>query len=100
LEPLDPSLGVLAGVGLARLLTLASKRRGLGSKVVQGAVATAVVASGVGLEIDDNHSHLASWAAYGESLHRAHERLGRDLLALDLPESRLAISDAGAAPYL
>ena len=29
----------------------------------------------------------------------AHERLGRDLLALDMPAGRLVISDAGAVPY-
>jgi hypothetical protein len=55
---------------------------------------------GVGFRVYATQAHLEGWAAYGESLAHAHERLGRDLLALDMPEGRLVISDAGAAPYL
>jgi hypothetical protein len=76
LAPLDPSVGLLAGVGLARLLV------------------------SIALEAVPDHARLAGAAGYGDDLRRAHERLGGELLALGMPEGRLAISDAGAVPYL
>ncbi len=96
LAPLDPSLDVLAGVGLARVVALATRV----PAAIKSSAAIALLGVGVGLEIADARGHLAGWAAYGDSLARAHERLGRDLLALEMPEGRLAISDAGAVPYL
>ena len=96
LAPLDPSIGVLAGVGLARLLAPTSR---LPTVVKNAAAASAIVVS-VALETIPTHAHLSGWAGYGKSLARAHQRLGNDLLALGMPEGRLAISDAGAVPYL
>jgi hypothetical protein len=96
LAPLDPSIGVLAGVGLARLLAPASRL----PTVVKNAAAAATIVVSVALEALPTHAHLSGWAGYGKSLAQAHQRLGSDLLALGMPEGRLAISDAGAVPYL
>jgi arabinofuranosyltransferase len=103
LAPLDPSFGVLAGIGLARLFAFASRDEGRMSRLpdaLKNAIALVLVGSGVGLEVWDTHAQIGGWVAYGDNLARAHERLGADLFALDMPEGRLAISDAGAVPYL
>jgi arabinofuranosyltransferase len=94
LAPLDPTLGVLAGVGLARL---AARARWPVAATSVAAVAAVVVAAG--LEAADAGAVIAGEADYGRGLAEAHERLGRDLLALDMPAGRLVISDAGAVPY-
>jgi hypothetical protein len=99
LAPLDPTVAVLAGLGLARLLHRVAPplaaRRPLAND------AAAVVLVGVAaLEAVDARAVIASEADYGAGLAGAHARLGRDLRALDLPGGRLAISDAGATPYL
>ena len=95
LAPLDPTLGVLAGVGLARLIA----RSGRWPALATHAAAAAAVAVAAGLEAIDARAVIESEAEYGRGLAGAHERLGRDLLALDLPAGRLVISDAGAVPY-
>jgi hypothetical protein len=102
LAPLDPTMAVLAGVGLARLLTLAARADGPMSQVPEAAMtatAVALVGFGAGFELARGYPDLAGSASYGDGLSRAHERLGRDLLALAVPGGRLAISDAGAVPY-
>jgi arabinofuranosyltransferase len=96
LAPLDPTVGVLAGVGLGRLFS----RKGMGAKRTRRIAATAVVALSTGLEIVNARTILRSEESYGDGLARAHEGLGRDLSALGLQGARLAISDAGAVPYL
>jgi arabinofuranosyltransferase len=103
LAPLDPSLAVLAGTGLARLLRV----RWPGPRDASITFATfavplsalAALATGVALEAVGASAVLETEAAYGVGLARAHERLGRELLELGVPEGRLAISDAGAVPY-
>ncbi len=91
LAPLDPTLAVLAGVGLARLVAW---------RPVPDALAAAVLAGVAALEAVNARAVIAGEAEYGQGLANAHARLGLDLLALDLPRARLAISDAGATPYL
>ena len=95
LAPLDPAVSVLAGVGVARALAWMDQ-------VPRGArlgAATAAVVVSAGLEAENARAVLDGEAAYGDGLTRAHEALGRDLLALGVPDARLAISDAGAVPY-
>ncbi len=94
LAPLDPTLGVLAGVGLARLVTRA--RWPVAATNVAAAAGVVVAA---GLEAVGARAIIAGEVDYGRGLAEAHERLGRDLLALDMPAGRLVISDAGAVPY-
>ncbi len=94
LAPLNPTLGVLAGVGLARLVT-----RTKWPLAATNAAAAAGVVLAAGLEAIDARGVIAGEVDYGHGLSEAHERLGRDLLALDLPAGRLVISDAGAVPY-
>jgi arabinofuranosyltransferase len=95
LAPLDPTLCVLAGVGLSRLVARA--QRWPAAAVNAGAAGVLVVAAG--LEAVDARAVIASEVDYGHGLAEAHERLGRDLLAIGLPAGRLVISDAGAVPY-
>jgi hypothetical protein len=95
LAPLDPTLSVLAGVGLARLVARAAAWSVAAAHV--GAAGALVVAAG--LEAVGARAVIASEVDYGHGLAAAHERLGRDLLALEMPAGRLAISDAGAVPY-
>jgi arabinofuranosyltransferase len=95
LAPLDPTLCVIAGVGLSRLVTRAA--RWPVAAVNAGAAAAVVVAAG--LEAVDARAVIAGEVDYGHGLADAHERLGRDLLAIGMPAGRLVISDAGAVPY-
>jgi hypothetical protein len=95
LAPLDPTLCVLAGVGLSRLVARAA--RWPVAAVNAGAAAAVVVAAG--LEAVDARAVIAGEVDYGHGLADAHERLGRDLLAIGMPAGRLVISDAGAVPY-
>ncbi len=95
LAPLDPTVAVLAGVGLARVLARTARWPWVARL---GATSAAIVVS-VALEIESAPAILHGEAAYGEGLTRAHEGFGRDLFALGLPGARLAISDAGAVPY-
>ncbi len=95
LAPLDPTVCVLAGIGLARALA----RAGRAPRAARlGTAAVAIVVS-AGLEIRGAPAILQGEAAYGEGLARAHEGFGRDLFALGPQGGRLAISDAGAVPY-
>ncbi len=95
LAPLDPTVCVLAGVGLARALA----RMAHAPRFARiGAAMTAVIVS-AGLEVENARAVLRGEAEYGEGLARAHEGLGRELFGLGLPGARLAISDAGAVPY-
>jgi hypothetical protein len=98
LAPLDPVLAVLAGVGLGRLVEMAASARPAWQGRRAAAAAGAIVAGAV-LEASGTRAVVSTEAAYGEGLAAAHERLGRELLALGLPGARLAISDAGAVPY-
>jgi arabinofuranosyltransferase len=95
LAPLDPTLAALAGTGLARLAgsTFVRPR-------VAPAMATALVVAPCALELAGARACIAEEAEYGDGLSRAHERLGRELLQLDIPGGRLAIADSGAVPYL
>jgi arabinofuranosyltransferase len=95
LAPLDPSLAVLAGVGLARLASWMQRVRPTAVPVV----AAAAVLVSTSLEAIGSRAIIAGEADYGDGLARAHARLGRELLALGLPDARLVISDAGAVPY-
>jgi arabinofuranosyltransferase len=95
LAPLDPTISVLAGVGLARALA----RFDMVPRVARLGAATAAVVVSVGLEAENARGVLRGEAAYGDGLTRAHEALGRDLFRLGVPGARLAISDAGAVPY-
>jgi arabinofuranosyltransferase len=91
LAPLDPTLAVVAGVGIARLAARGTR------------VATAIAGTGLAIALGGNAVGAPAtigWVAdYGRGLGAAHARLGRELFALDRPASRLVISDAGAAPY-
>lgn len=95
LAPLDPTLGVLAGVGLARLVA----RAAAWSVTATHAAAAAAIVIAAGLEAAEARAIIASEVDYGHGLAEAHERLGRDLLAIGMPAGRLVISDAGAVPY-
>ena len=95
LAPLDPTVCVLSGVGLARALARMARAPG----VARIGAATAAVIVSVGLEVENARAVLRGEAAYGDGLTRAHEGLGRELFGLGLPGARLAISDAGAVPY-
>jgi hypothetical protein len=110
LAPLDPSLGVLAGVGLARVLARltaggAADRAGAAgsmrvSRSLVNVIAAAALVLASGLEAVDARAVIGGEADYGLGLEHAHAHLGRELLALDAPDARLVISDAGAVPYL
>jgi arabinofuranosyltransferase len=108
LAPLDPSLGVLAGVGLARMLgrvTATGAAGGAGvsmrvSRSLGNVIAAAALVFAAGLEAVDARAVIGGEADYGLGLEHAHAHLGRELLALDAANARLVISDAGAVPYL
>jgi arabinofuranosyltransferase len=95
LAPLDPVLALLAGVGLARLVAWSAPWP---AAATHAAAATAVVVA-AGPEAIDARAVIGGEVDYGHGLAEAHERLGRDLRALDMPGGRLVISDAGAVPY-
>jgi arabinofuranosyltransferase len=90
LAPLDPTLAVLAGVGFARLAARGGRAVGL---------AAAGLAIALGVNLAGAPVTIEGEADYGRGLMAAHARLGRELRALDTPEGRLVISDAGATPY-
>ena len=92
LAPLDPTLAVLAGLGLAVLIARRTR--------VAMAVAAAGLAVALGVNVAGAPGTIGGEADYGRGLAAAHVRLGRELLALDRPSSRLVISDAGAVPYV
>jgi arabinofuranosyltransferase len=105
LAPLDPTLGVLAGVGVARVLARLSaaptpRPRPRVSRPVANLLAAIALVIAAGLEAVDARAVIGGEADYGLGLEHAHARLGRELLALDRPDARLVISDAGAVPYL
>jgi len=93
LAPLDPTLAVLAGLGFSRLMMRATHPR------AARAIAAAGLAVALGVNAAGARRTISGEADYGRGLAAAHERLGRELFAIGLPESRLVISDAGAAPY-
>ena len=97
LAPLDPLVCALAAVGLARL-ALALQR------VVPRALATALpllafVAMGA-WQVRGLDKTFADRLTYADGLAAAHEPLGRELAALQMPGATLALSDGGAVPYL
>ncbi|HEX4447664.1 MAG TPA: hypothetical protein VH044_13035 [Polyangiaceae bacterium] len=106
LAPLDPTLGVLAGVGVARVLARLSVARTFPrappriSRPLGNLLAASALAIAAGLEGVDARAVIGGEADYGLGLEHAHAHLGRELLALDQPDGRLVISDAGAVPYL
>ncbi len=94
LAPLDPMLALFAGIGFARLVTWSRWP----VAATQAAASAAIVVS-AGLEGIGARAVIGGEVDYGRGLAQAHERLGRDLRALDMPAGRLVISDAGAVPY-
>ena len=100
LAPLDPTLCVLAGVGLSRLVARAAHGPAAATVAAVNAGAAAALVVAAGLEAVDARAVIAGEVDYGHGLADAHERLGRDLLAIGMPAGRLVISDAGAVPYV
>jgi hypothetical protein len=90
LAPLDPTVCVLFGLGVAELW---GRARGT-------ALAAASCILPIGVSVAESRAVFRDRLDYADGLSAAHERLGRDLAALGTPRARLAISDAGAVPYL
>jgi hypothetical protein len=105
LSPLDPAVSVLFGIGMARLVAgegvdaraEIDLAMGRSARFALAAVSLALPLAVLALEAP---AELDERLAYADGLAAAHERLGRELDALRLPGARLAISDAGAVPYL
>jgi hypothetical protein len=66
------------------------------------AIAIALTALPLALSIHEARAFIDERVAYADGLAAAHETLGRRLARLHLPEPdpRIAVSDAGAIPYL
>jgi arabinofuranosyltransferase len=107
LTPVDPTVCVLFGLGIARLWGWAKRvlqdeqppdRAGQGP--VRAVVVVALALAALGVSVTESKAELQEPIDYEKGLANAHESLGRDLAALGRPDARLAISDAGAVPYL
>ncbi len=103
LSPLDPAVSVLFGLGMGRLLGPDDQalRSTTDARVRPARLAAVSLALPLILLPIEAWGELEDRVAYyANGLAAAHERLGRDLDALHLHDGRLAISDAGAVPYL
>ena len=93
LAPLDPMLSVLFGIGIARVLQL------LRSEWSRFGVAFALILLACGLAGVDAVRSIRGRLGYADGMASAHEPLGRELAGLGF-RGRVALSDAGAIPYL
>jgi arabinofuranosyltransferase len=93
LAPLDPLVSVLFGIGVVRVLAWVPPG---GLRV---ATAAALLSVAVVLALGASPASVANRLGYAEGLAAAHERLGRELARTGL-RGRVALSDAGAIPYL
>lgn len=93
LAPLDPAMCALFGLGLGRIL-----ERMHGPAVL--AVAPALLALPVALSLHEARAAIDEQLTYADGLAAAHESLGSDLAKLHRTNARVALSDAGAIPYL
>jgi hypothetical protein len=102
LSPLDPAISVLFGLGMGRLLRPHARVEAvtIESRVLRAGVAALSLAAPVAVLPVEVRAELSERIAYADGLAAAHERLGRELDALHLRDGRLALSDAGAVPYL
>jgi arabinofuranosyltransferase len=103
LSPLDPTVSVLFGLGMGRLLRPddAALRSTTDARARRARLAAASLALPLLLLPVEAWGEMKDRVAYyANGLAAAHERLGRELDALHLRDGRLAISDAGAVPYL
>jgi arabinofuranosyltransferase len=98
LSPLDPAMCVLFGIGLGRLVAPRTESDGQG----ESSWMLAAAAAGLPLLVSASQarSALSDRIDYADGLSAAHVALGGDLARLGLPDRRLALSDAGAIPYL
>jgi hypothetical protein len=94
--PCDPTLAVLAAVGLDRLLRWASAR-GAPSRVLTAGVPVLLVLLAAG-QLTDARIDVPERLAYARGMAHAHLPLARALAALG-PGGRIVLSDAGAIPY-
>ena len=97
LAPLDPTLAVLAGVGLDRLVRAAEARAWPRAALAWAPPALLLLAAAG--ELADARIDVPERLAYADGMAAAHVPLGRELAALS-PGGRLALSDAGAIPCL
>jgi hypothetical protein len=95
LAPLDPTIAALFGMGIA-----AATRHRITPRLERGRGPALVALSLLPclLGIVEAPASFGERLAYADGLEAAHEALGRQLRSL--PGSRVALSDAGAIPYL
>ena len=108
LAPLDPAVCVLFGLGVGRLFEgsegpLAGVREAWRTNArasfLVAAVLVAFVLPAV-TSVWEAPAEFRERIEYADGLAAAHESLGRDLAALHARSPRVALSDAGAVPYL
>ena len=93
LAPLDPLLSVLFGIGLARVW------HWQGATALASATAVALIGLACVVAVARTPASIRARLGYADGMAAAHERLGRELAGLGF-RGRLALSDAGAIPYL
>ncbi|HEX3598482.1 MAG TPA: hypothetical protein VHU80_25415 [Polyangiaceae bacterium] len=108
LSPVDPAMCVFFGLGVGRLFSsdvaaFASTRAAFARRFVRVAPAASTLVAFVvpaAVSVAETPSVFRDRLDYADGLAAAHERLGRDLASVRAKNPRLAISDAGAVPYL
>jgi hypothetical protein len=94
--PCDPTLCVLAAVGLDRLVRAAARRRWPGQIVTWAAPALVLLAGA--LELTDARLDVPERLAYARGMASAHLPVAHALAALG-GHGRIVLSDAGSIPY-
>jgi hypothetical protein len=97
LAPLDPTVCVLFGLGLGRLVS--PKNEPDRRRRLRLAFVSALALFPVAMSAKQAPAALRERIEYGDGLSAAHIELGRDLASRLPSGARLAISDAGAVPY-
>jgi len=103
LSPLDPVMSVLFGLGVGKLVIGDEGDESpapSSGRVVKAIVVAVSLGVPLAMLAREAPGEFEERLAYADGLAAAHERLGRELEALHLRNGRLALSDAGAVPYL
>ena len=100
LAPLDPALAVCFGVGVAALAGEGGPAFIVSRPFLRAPLVVGSLVLPLAVAMREAPAEFGEHLAYADGLTEGHERLGRELAALNLPDARLALSDAGAVPYL
>jgi len=98
LAPLDATMAALFGIGIVRLDRLLADRK---LRTLRLAAVFVLPAAACSIAVMDARRCIDGRLKYADGLKAAHETLGHDLAGIAIAGGgRLAVSDAGAIPYV